>query len=132
MAFLAAVLWISDYFFQILKNPYIFYLFFLKINQFLHVYYTKFIKKKSLCTNFEFSQKFPVKSQIFSHIYLVPIMYEPWKLKKVTGNKILFRVIPEQCVGLYPWNYNWKYLLVLKGWRFSIFEGILIPKYFVG
>ena len=47
--------------------------------------------------NFEFSQKFPVKSQIFLHIYLIPFMYESWKLKKVTSNKILFRAILEQC-----------------------------------
>ena len=53
-----------------------------------------FIIQNSLYTNF---QKFPVKSQIFLHINLVPIMYEPWKLKKVTGNKFLFRVILERC-----------------------------------
>ena len=47
--------------------------------------------------NFEFSQKFPVKSQIFLHIYLIPIMYESWKLKKVKSNKILFQASLEQC-----------------------------------
>ena len=50
--------------------------------------------------NFEFSQKFPVKSQIFLHIYLIPIMYESWKLKKVKSNKILFRASLEQCVAV--------------------------------
>ena len=39
-----------------------------KINPFFHVYYTKFIEKISLSANFEFSQKFPVKYQIFLHI----------------------------------------------------------------
>ena len=57
-------------------------------------------KKISLFTNFEISQKLSVKSQIFLHIYLVPIMYEPWKLKKDTGNKNLFQVILEWCVVL--------------------------------
>ena len=47
--------------------------------------------------NFEFSQKFPVKSQFFLHIYLIPIMYESWKLKKVKSNKILFPATLEQC-----------------------------------
>ena len=35
--------------------------------------HTKFIKKIYLFTNFEFSQKFPVKSQIFLHTEIVPI-----------------------------------------------------------
>ena len=34
-------------------------------------------------------RKCPVKSQIFIHMYLVPIMYEAWELKKVTGNIFL-------------------------------------------
>ena len=55
-------------------------------------------KQISLCRNFEFSKTFSVKSQIFLHIYLIPIMYEPWELKKVTGNRILFRVILELCI----------------------------------
>ena len=55
-------------------------------------------KQISLCRNFEFSQTFSVKSQIFLHIYLITIMYEPWKLKEVTGNRILFRVILELCI----------------------------------
>ena len=100
MAFLAVFSQTLDYFFQILQNSIIFASFILKINPSLHVYCTKFFKKNSLYTNFEFSQKFPVKSQIFLYIYLVPIMYEPWKLKKVTGSKFLFRVIPERCVAL--------------------------------
>ena len=50
-----------------------------------------------MCTNFEFFQNLPVKSQIFLHIYIVPIMYECGKLKKVIRNKILFQVILEQC-----------------------------------
>ena len=78
------------------------------------MYYTKFFKKNSLYTNFEFSQKFPVKSQIFLYIYLVPNMYEPWKLKKVTGSKFLFRVIPERCVYNVPfWGLSWTTLPTL-------------------
>ena len=88
MAFWAAFLWIMDYFFQILKNSNIFHLFFLKIKQFWHVYYTKFIRKFSLYTNFEISQKFSVKSQIFLHILIVPIMYKWEKVKKFLSNKI--------------------------------------------
>ena len=38
----------------------------------------KIHQKISFYRNFEFSQKFPVKSQIFLQIYLVvPIIYEP-------------------------------------------------------
>ena len=37
-----------------------------------------------------------MKSQIFLHILIVPIMYEREKLKKVIGNKILFQFILEQ------------------------------------
>ena len=40
---------------------------------FLHIYYTKFIISIYLFTNFEFSQKFPMKSQIFLHTEIVPI-----------------------------------------------------------
>ena len=76
MAFLAVVLQILEYFFQILQNSNIFISIIFKTNPFFHVYYTKFIEKISLSTIFEFSQKFPVKSQIFLHIYVVPIMYE--------------------------------------------------------
>ena len=76
MAFLAVVLQILEYFFQILQNSNINVPIIFKINPFFHVYYSKFIEKISLSTIFEFSQKFPVKSQIFLHIYVVPIMYE--------------------------------------------------------
>ena len=68
MSFLPAFLRILEYVFQILQNSNIFYLFILKINQLLHVYYAKFREIFSLSTNFEFSQKFPVKTQIFLHI----------------------------------------------------------------
>ena len=61
--------------FQIMQNSNIFASVLLKINPFLHVHYTKFIKKISLYTNFEFSLEFSMKSQIFLHIYLVHIMY---------------------------------------------------------
>ena len=67
---------ILEVLFQILQNSNIFVSFILKVNPFLHVYYTKFIKSIYLFTHFEFSQKFPVKSQIFLHIEIVPIMYE--------------------------------------------------------
>ena len=76
MAFFAVVSRFLEYFFQILHNYNIFASVIFKINPFLHVYYTKFIEIFSLFTNFEFSQKFPVKSQIFLHIEIVPIMYE--------------------------------------------------------
>ena len=82
---------------QILQNPDIFVSFILEINQFLHVYYTNFIKSIYLFTNFEFSQQFLVKSQIFLHIEFVPIMYEWAKAKKVPGNKIWLRSILEHC-----------------------------------
>ena len=61
------------------------------------MYYTKFIKIFHLFSNFEFFQNFSVKSQIFFHIYIVPIMYEWGEVKKVQGNKILYRSILEQC-----------------------------------
>ena len=69
---------------------------FLKVMQ-LSMLVFEFWRKKMDTQNFEFSQKFPVKSRIFLHIYLIPIMYESWKLKKVKSNKILFRAILEQC-----------------------------------
>ena len=106
MAFWAAFLWIMDYFFQILKNYNIFYLLFLKIKQFWHVYYTKFIRKFSLYTNFEISQKFSVKSQIFLHIYIVPIMHEWGKVKKVPGNKI--------AITIYSWTVCQKVLWTMR------------------
>jgi hypothetical protein len=84
---LAVVLRILEYFFQILQNFSIFYIFFLKINQLLHVYYAKFIEIFSLFKNFDFFQKFPVEYQIFLHILIVPIIYECGKVKKVLGNK---------------------------------------------
>ena len=62
--------------FQALENPVIFLSVILKINPFLHVYCIKFNKNIFLFTNFEFSQKFSVKSQIFLHIEIVPIRYE--------------------------------------------------------
>ena len=78
-------------------------------------------KKISLCRNFEFSQKFFVKSQIFLHIYLIPIMYEPWKLKKVTGNKFLFKIILEWCVIAvfriccdYSWSNRNRHIFVIS------------------
>ena len=36
----------------------------------------------------QISEKFPLKSQIFLHIYIVHIIYELGKVKKVQGNKI--------------------------------------------
>ena len=65
---MAVVLQILEYLIQNLKNSNIFVSIILKINPFFHVYYTKFIEKISLLTIFEFSQKFPVKFQIFLHI----------------------------------------------------------------
>ena len=62
--------------FQTLQNPAIFVSFILKINPFLHVYCTKLNKNIYFFANFEFSQKFSVKSQNFLHIEIVPIMYE--------------------------------------------------------
>ena len=73
----------------------------LKINPFLHVYCTKFIKNIYFFTNFEFSQKFSVKSQNFLHIEIVPIMYEWGKVEKVPENKILYTSILKQC-DTYP------------------------------
>ena len=58
------------------ENPVIFLFFIPKLNPFLHVYYIKFSKNIFFFTNFEFSQKFSVKSQIFLHIEIVPIRYE--------------------------------------------------------
>ena len=48
----------------------------------------------SICTNFDFSQKFPVKSQIFLHIKIVPIMYEYRKVTDALGNKIAITSYP--------------------------------------
>ena len=58
------------------------------------MYYTKFIKIFHLFSNFEFFQNFSVKSQIFFHIYIVPIMYEWGEVKKVLGNKTGFTSYP--------------------------------------
>ena len=68
MAFLAVLLWILEYIYQILKSSNVFYLFFLKINPFINVYYIKFIKKnpysqilrflKNSTWNFKFSYIF--------------------------------------------------------------------------
>jgi hypothetical protein len=74
--FLAAFSRILEILFQILQNPNIFISFILKIDPFLHVYCKKIIKNIYFFTNFEFSQKFPVKSQNFLHIDIVPMMYE--------------------------------------------------------
>jgi len=60
----------------------------------------KIQQKYFLFYKFEFSQKFSVKSQIFLHIEIVPIRYEWGEVKKVPGNKILYRSILEQCVIL--------------------------------
>ena len=60
----------------------------------------KYVRKFEISrANFEIFQKFSVKIKIFLHILIVPIMYECRKLKKAIGNKILFPVILEQCVG---------------------------------
>ena len=67
------------------------------------IYFASIFLKVMQGTHLEFSQKFPVKSQIFLHIYLIPIMYESWKLKKVKSNRILFPAILEQCELKMPW-----------------------------
>ena len=68
-AFFGCISQTLDYFFQTLQNSNMYIcIFILNMNSFLHVCYTKFIKNISLSTNFEFSQKFPVKSHIFLHI----------------------------------------------------------------
>ena len=76
MAFLAALLQILEYFFQNLQNSNIFVSIISKINPFFHVYHIEFIEKISLSTISEFSQKFPMKYQIFLHINVVLMMYE--------------------------------------------------------
>ena len=62
----------------------------------MHVYHIKFSKNIFFFTNFEFSQKFSKKSQIFLHIEIVHIRYEWGEVKKVPGNKVLLRYILEQ------------------------------------
>jgi hypothetical protein len=91
MYFLPAFLRILEYVFQILQ--YKFYLFILKINQLYHMHYAKFREFFSLPTNFEFSQKFPVKTQIFLHIEIVPNMYEKGEVKKVLENKVRITIV---------------------------------------
>ena len=80
-----------------ISKPVMFLSFILIINPFLHVYYIEFSKNIFIFTNFEFSQKFSVKSQIFLYIEIVPIRFEWGEVKKVPGNKILLRSILEQC-----------------------------------
>ena len=95
--FWTLILQILDSLFQILQNSDIFapsnqsilafVLYKIHQNKFPYVEILSFLK------HFQWNLKFS-----YIHIYLIPIMYEPWKLKKVTGNKILFRDILELCI----------------------------------
>ena len=76
----------------------------------MNVYCTKFIKNIYFFTNFEFSQKFSVKSQNFLHIEIVPIIYEWGKVEKFPGNKILYRFTLKQCVMVRGPNGTWLFL----------------------
>ena len=88
MTFWAVFLWILEYFFQISQNSTTFYIYFHKIDPFLHVYYTKFNENFSFFENFGFLQKFPVGIGFFQSIMVVNIIFDCWKVENVLSNKV--------------------------------------------
>ena len=69
---------------------------------------------RTAVTAWEQSSFSKIPREISNIIKLLTIMYEHWKLKKVTGNKILFPVILEWCGWrVFGQNTFWRFLVEL-------------------